>query len=102
MAAVCHLEFLIFARLDIESYVIPHFFDKFEYTNFIGLIIFMIKRHLGVKRAWLKRGALPMSQPAVPFRIPLSAGFSEKYPIPLGAGFSEKYHVSPLSILGHC
>ena len=22
--------------------------------------------------------------------------------IPLGAGFSEKYHVSPLSILGHC
>ena len=33
---------------------------------------------------------LPMSLPAVRFRIPL------------GAGFSEKYHVSPLSIFGHC
>ena len=31
-----------------------------------------------------------MSLPAVRFRIPL------------GAGFSEKYNVSPLSILGHC
>ena len=30
------------------------------------------------------------SLPAVRFRIPL------------GAGFSEKYHVSPLAILGHC
>ena len=39
---------------------------------------------------WLERGALPMSLPAVQFRIPL------------GAAFSEKYHVSPLSILGHC
>ena len=39
---------------------------------------------------WLERGALPMSLPAVRFRIPL------------GAEFSEKYHVSPLSILGHC
>ena len=38
---------------------------------------------------WLERGALSMSLPAVRFRIPL------------GAGFSEKYHVSPLSILGH-
>ena len=38
----------------------------------------------------LERGALPMSLPAVRFRIPL------------GAEFSEKYHVSPLSILGHC
>ena len=38
---------------------------------------------------WLERGALPMSLPAVRFRIPL------------GAGFSEKYHVSPFSILGH-
>ena len=38
----------------------------------------------------VERGALPMSLPAVRFRIPL------------GAGFSEKYHVSPLSILGHC
>ena len=38
---------------------------------------------------WLERGALPKSLPAVRFRIPL------------GAGFSEKYHVSPLSILGH-
>ena len=38
---------------------------------------------------WLERGALPRSLPAVRFRIPL------------GAGFSEKYHVSPLSILGH-
>ena len=35
---------------------------------------------------WLERGALWMSLPAVRFRIPL------------GAGFSEKYHVSPLSI----
>ena len=39
---------------------------------------------------WVERGALPMSLPAVRFRIPL------------GTGFSEKYHVSPLSILGHC
>ena len=39
---------------------------------------------------WLERGALPMSLPAVRLRIPL------------GAGFSEKYHVSPLSILEHC
>ena len=31
-----------------------------------------------------------MSLPAVRFRMPL------------GAGFSEKYHVSPLSILRHC
>ena len=31
-----------------------------------------------------------MSLPAVRFRIPL------------GAGFSEKYHVSPLSLLAHC
>ena len=38
---------------------------------------------------WLERGALPMSLPAVRFRIQL------------GAGFSEKHHVSPLSILGH-
>ena len=38
---------------------------------------------------WLERGALPMSLPAVRFRIPL------------GAKFSEEYHVSPLSILGH-
>ena len=38
---------------------------------------------------WLERGALHMLLPAVWFRIPL------------GAGFSEKYHVSPLSILGH-
>ena len=39
---------------------------------------------------WLERRALPMSLPAVRFRIPL------------GAGFSEKYHVPPLSMLGHC
>ena len=38
---------------------------------------------------WLECGALSMSLPAVRFRIPL------------GAGFSEKYHVSLLSILGH-
>ena len=38
---------------------------------------------------WLERGALPLSLPAVRFRIPL------------GGGFSEKYYVSPLSILGH-
>ena len=39
---------------------------------------------------WLERGALSMSLPAVRFRIPL------------GAEFSEKYHVPPLSVLGHC
>ena len=39
---------------------------------------------------WLERSALPMSLPAVRFRIPL------------GVGFSEEYHVSPLLILGHC
>ena len=39
---------------------------------------------------WLKRGALSMSLPAVRFRMPL------------GAEFSEKYHGSHLSILGHC
>ena len=39
---------------------------------------------------WLDRGALPMSLPAVRFRIPL------------GAGFSEKYNVSPLSAMNHC
>ena len=39
---------------------------------------------------WLERGVLPLSLPAVRFRIPF------------GAGFSDKYHVSPLSILGHC
>ena len=38
----------------------------------------------------LERGTLSMSPPAVRFRIPL------------GAGFSEKCYVSPLSILGHC
>ena len=38
---------------------------------------------------WLEREALPMSLPAVRLRIPLDAGFSEKYHSPL------------LSILGH-
>ena len=38
---------------------------------------------------WLELGSLAMSLPAVRFRIPL------------GAGFSEKCQVSPLSILGH-
>ena len=38
---------------------------------------------------WLEHGALPMSLPAVWFRIPL------------GAGLSDKYHISPLSILRH-
>ena len=38
----------------------------------------------------LERGALSMSLPAVRFRIPLDAGFLEKY------------NVSPLSMLGHC
>ena len=38
---------------------------------------------------WLERGALPMSLPAVRFRIPL------------GPGFSKKNHVSPLSLSGH-
>ena len=35
---------------------------------------------------WLERGALPMSLPAVRFRVPL------------GAEFSKKYHVSPLNL----
>ena len=35
---------------------------------------------------WLERGALQMWLPAMRFRTPL------------GAGFSEKYYVSPLSI----
>ena len=39
---------------------------------------------------WLQRGALPKSLLAVWSRIPLVAGFSEKY------------YVSPLSTLGHC
>ena len=39
---------------------------------------------------WLERGARPISLPAVRFRFPL------------GAGFSEKFHVTPLLILGHC
>ena len=39
---------------------------------------------------YLESGALPMSLPAVRFRIPLCAGFSKKY------------NVSPLSILGNC
>ena len=37
----------------------------------------------------IKRGDLPMSLVAARFRVPLGAGFSEKY-------------VSSLSILGHC
>ena len=37
----------------------------------------------------LERGALPTSLLAVQFRIPVVAGFLEKF------------HVSPLSILGH-
>ena len=28
---------------------------------------------------WLERGALPVSLPAMRFRIPLGAGFSERY-----------------------
>ena len=39
---------------------------------------------------WLERGALSISLPAVQFRIPL------------GAGFSEKHRVSFFSILVHC
>ena len=35
---------------------------------------------------WLERGALPMSLPAVRFRIPLGAGFSEKCFSPLNLG----------------
>ena len=38
----------------------------------------------------IERGASSMSLPAMGFRTPL------------GAGFSDKYHVSPLSILGQC
>ena len=39
---------------------------------------------------WLERGALPMSLPAVRFRIPLGAGFSEKYNV---SPFSIKYNI---------
>ena len=35
---------------------------------------------------WLERGALPMSLPAVQFRIPLGVGFSEEYHV-----FSSQY-----------
>ena len=50
-------------------------------------MICMLERNMA---QWLERGALPMSLPAVRFRIPL------------GVGFSEKYHVFPLQILEHC
>ena len=53
----------------------------------LSLMIFCSERDMA---QWLERGALPISLPAVRFRIPL------------GAEFSEKYHVSPLSILGNC
>ena len=49
-----------------------------------------LKQHRYGHGVMVKLGALPMSLPAVRFRIPL------------GAGISEKYHVSPFSILGHC
>ena len=49
----------------------------------------LFNRYHGDMAQWLERGALPMSLPAVRFRIPLAAKFSEKY-------------VSPLLILGHC
>ena len=55
-------------------------------TWHISLQLQLIERDVA---QWLGRAALPMSLPVVRFRIPL------------GAGFSEKYHVSPLSILGH-
>ena len=42
------------------------------------------------RNGYIEREALSISLPAVRFRIPQ------------GAGFSEKYYVSPLSILGHC
>ena len=42
-----------------------------------------------IKSLLLGKKCVPMSPPAVRFRIPL------------GAGFSGKYHVSPLSILGY-
>ena len=78
-------------------------------TGFFHIIIYIIYTHIYTKTnpsntsniaaelhkesdmtQWLERGALPMSLPAVRFRIPLSAEFSETY------------HVSPLSILRHC
>ena len=52
----------------------------------------LTKTHVNIERGmaqWLERGALPISLPNVRFRVPLGAGFSEKYN-------------SPLSILGHC
>ena len=62
---------------------------RFDYSIFLAFfdsLVCVLERDVA---QWLERGALPMSLPAVRFRIPL------------GAGFSEKYHVSPLSILGH-
>ena len=48
---------------------------------FLSIFITIIERDVA---QWLKHRDLPMSLPAVRFRIPL------------GAGFSEKKHVSPL------
>ena len=62
--------------------------EKNKITNLAKLAFTKLYKstYLGRDMAqWLERGALPMSLPAVRFRIPL------------GAGFSEKYHVSPLS-----
>ena len=65
---------------------VPHSRQEACFIYHIIYIIAIIERDVA---QWLERGALPMSLPAVRFRIPL------------GAGFSEKYYVSPLSILGH-
>ena len=58
-----------------------------HYTMCATEVTVVIERDMA---QWLERGTLPISLPAMRFRIPL------------GAGLSEKYHVSPLSILRHC
>ena len=59
-----------------------------EELNYLALVsLYTSARDMA---QYLECGALPMSLPAVRFRIPLDARFAEKY------------HVSPLSILGHC
>ena len=80
LATCCHNSDVGYIFLDI--------YDPSSLKMFLCFSsIISIERDMAL---WLERGALSMSLPAVRFRIPL------------GAGFSEKYHVSLLSILGHC
>ena len=70
----------------IYSLICPRGQSFTLFTAQVSMIFKILERDMA---QWLERGALPMLLPAVRFRIPL------------GAEFSEKYHVSPLSILGH-